>query len=65
MIRLKVPKKPAAESVSIGYFYAEFKPGKVLETESREFADYLIANFDCEEVCEKTEAPAPAEGGDA
>lgn len=55
MIKLKVPKKPAAESVSIGNYHAELKGGAVIQTDSREWADYLIAKAGCEEI-----APAPA-----
>lgn len=64
-IKLRVPKKPAAESVSIGNFHADLKPGSVVTTDSRQFADYLSQRFGCEEVEDKkAETPETAPAGD-
>jgi hypothetical protein len=42
-IKLKVPKKIEVEFVAQGNLSAELKPGGIVETESREFADFLIS----------------------
>lgn len=63
-IKLKVPAKTGVDSVSIGNYTAELKPGKTIETESREFADYLIRQHGLTEetTVEKTE-PKKDDGG--
>lgn len=57
MIKLKVPKnnkKGLPETVNQGNFQTELKPGGSVETESREFADWLIREFDLEEALPAT-----------
>lgn len=51
-IRLKVPSAPAAEFVSQGYLRADLQPDGVVETDSRQFADYLIGEFGLAEIGE-------------
>ncbi|MCW5959267.1 MAG: hypothetical protein KIS76_03840 [Pyrinomonadaceae bacterium] len=41
-IKLRIPKKTATETVSVGNFHAKFKPGGSITVENRGFADYLI-----------------------
>lgn len=61
MIKLKVPKKKdLPESVNQGNFHAELKPGGSVETSSRAFADWLIREYELEEIAPKE---AAAEGG--
>lgn len=60
IIKLKVPEKPGAEKVSVGNFEADLtKP--TVETESRKFADHLIANYGLEEIVSKKKKSDAAE----
>jgi transcriptional regulator CtsR len=54
MIKLKVNKQTSEEPIEFvaqGEFSADLT-AETVETESREFADFLIANHNCEEIIE-------------
>jgi len=63
-IKLKVPAKPKSEFVSQGNFGAELKPNGTVETESREFADFLINQYGLTETSagdsSENDAPPPS-----
>lgn len=49
-IKLKVPKTPDADVVSVGNLRAELKPESTIETGNRGFADFLVENYGLEET---------------
>ncbi|MBX7170148.1 MAG: Rho termination factor N-terminal domain-containing protein [Pyrinomonadaceae bacterium] len=57
-ISLKVPDEIEVEFVSQGNFEAELKPGEIVKTKSRKFADWLISNHNLEEVPTSAESLA-------
>lgn len=62
ILKLKVPKKTTAEFVNQGNFEAKLKPGGIVETTSREFADWLIREHGLEEILTTKQAEEKTEG---
>src|SRR5689334_11102147 len=62
IITLKVPAEPKAESGSHGNFDADLVPGETIEVSNERFANFLISEYDLEEVdrrdVETSEEPA-------
>jgi hypothetical protein len=64
IISLKVPAEPKAESVSHGPHDAELEPGSTIEVSDERFADFLVSEYDLEEVDRrevKTDEPGSPE----